>query len=63
LMILKPGGPPKLGRQATGARLFKGVAEVNARKNRAMTIKVEGIVIKEEDVDVSVECEHLNDYE
>ena len=41
LMILRPGGPPKLGRQVD--RTSSGLAEANARKERASAIMAEGI--------------------
>jgi len=44
LIMLKPGGPPKLGLQV---RLPKGVAEVNARKEMARAIMAEGIMNRE----------------
>jgi hypothetical protein len=43
LIMLKPGGPPKLGRQV-GARVSIGAADVNARKERAKAIMTEGIM-------------------
>lgn len=42
LTILKPGGPPKLGRHA---RRSKGEADVNVRKERARTIVAECIMV------------------
>ena len=44
LMMLKPGGPPKFGRQE--ARASKGVADVNAKKDITRLIMVEAIVSK-----------------
>jgi hypothetical protein len=51
LMMLKPGGPPKLGLQAA-LRASKGEADANARKERARATLAENIMIKEK---VSVE--------
>ena len=42
LIMLRPGGPPKLGRQVD--RTSNGLAEVNVRKARASAIMAEGIV-------------------
>ena len=44
--MLNPGGPPKLGLQVP--RVTRGVADVNARKERARAMMAEGIMIKEE---------------
>ena len=54
-MMLKPGGPPKLGLQLD-ARVSKGVADVNARKERARGNMVENIITKMK-VELSGECE------
>lgn len=43
-IILKPGGPPKLGRQV--ARASKGAADVSASKLRAKVIMIDFIMIK-----------------
>ena len=55
LMMLKPGGPPKLGLQLD-ARVSKGVADDNARKERARGNMVENIITKMK-VELSGECE------
>ena len=56
LMMLKPGGPPKLGLQLD-ARVSKGVADVNARKERARGSMAENIITEEMKVELSGECE------
>jgi hypothetical protein len=55
-MMLKPGGPPKLGRHVT-LRVSNGLADANARKERAKATMAERMVIMEKRaVDISGEC-------
>jgi hypothetical protein len=56
LMMLKPGGPPKLGLQLD-PRVSKGVADVNARKERARGNTAENIIMEGTKVELSGECE------